>query len=94
MTLDPDLTDHITVHTDRKNGTLYVLLVDEIDDETLDEHANRMAAMAGDASTADEFKDDLVQRALHETLKTDVPEAFDPSTPTTVNINTDRDVEL
>lgn len=94
MTLNPDLTDHITVHTDRKDGTLHVLLVDEIGDETLDQHAERMAALAGDPSTADEFKDDLVQRALHETLKADVPEAFEPSTPTTVNIKTDRDVEL
>jgi len=94
MTLNPDLSDHITVHTDRKDGTLHVLLVDEIDDETLDERAKDMAAMAGDPEATDEFKDDLVQRALHETLKADVPEAFDPSTPTTVNINTDRDVQL
>lgn len=39
MPFDPDLTDDVTAHTERKDGTLHVLLVDEIDDETLDEYA-------------------------------------------------------
>jgi hypothetical protein len=29
MTLNPALTDDVTVHTKRKDGTLYVLVVDD-----------------------------------------------------------------
>jgi len=96
MTLNPDLTDDVTVHTKRKDGTLHILLVDEIDGETLDEHAKNMAAMAGDgdADTVAELKDDLVESALAEALQANAPEAFEPSIPTVVNVDTDRDVQL
>jgi hypothetical protein len=94
MTLNPDLTDDVTVHTKCKDGTLYVLLVDEIDEATLERHAENMAAMLDDVDAAEELKDDLTERALRETLQADVPEAFDPATPTVVNVDTDRDVEL
>jgi len=94
MTLNPALTDDVTVHTKRKDGTLYVLLVDEIDKATLERHAENMAAMLDDVDAAEELKNDLVERALREALQADVSEAFDPAMPTVVNVDTERDVEL
>ena len=94
MVLDPDLSGDITVHTDRKDGTLHVLLIDEIPETTLDDHAERIAAVAGDPEAADEIKHELLQRAFHETVKAEVPEVFDPAIPSVVNISTERDVKL
>jgi hypothetical protein len=94
MSLNPDLTDDVAVHTDRKDGTLYVLLVDEIDDSTIETHAANIAAMGGDGEATEELKRELVERALREALKADVPEAYDPSTPTVVNVDSDRNVKL
>jgi len=94
MTFNPDFTEDITVHTRRKDGTLHVLLVEEIDDEDLQEHAELIAVEHPDDIDMEEFKASRVQDAAQEVLKTEVPEAFDPQTPTRVHVKSDYKIRL
>ena len=62
----------------------------------LTHHAQRRAAMIGtsDTDTIGGIKDSIVTRALVKSLQADAPEVFDPSIPTNVHIDSNREIKF
>jgi len=87
-------TNDVTVQTESQGGTLHVTVIEDIDEKELQAQAETVAAAHGGDVDMEDLKTSFVQDAITDTLKAEAPEAFDPQTPTRVDLKTDYDIQL
>lgn len=91
-----ELADSVTVRKHKTRGRVIVSVTDGIDEDALTAKAESHLLFSNDVDDdrVEKTKAHLAERAVEEAVKRNAPEAFDPRTPVSVRLKTDREMSL